>query len=171
MKFAQTKKATPVPIEERSREELLNLLEQTRRNLERAEILLTPLCCWDGSEGLEEEKIIECLGLLVVAYEVGFWCDQTENKTDKEKGIRKEERVRGRYYELFEMVRKLLLTAVFVIFFGAWSHGLLSVHNAAQSYSAVEQEATALSFLFVHSWSPFLRFCCTVCFDRMSRRG
>ena len=80
MKFAQTTKVVPVPIEKRSGQELLDLLEQTRRNVERAEILFTLLCCWDGSEGLEEEKIIECLGLLVVAYEVGFWYDQTENK-------------------------------------------------------------------------------------------
>ena len=77
MKFAQTTNVTPVPIEERSRQELIDLLEQTRRNMERAEILFTPLCCWDGSEGLEEKKIIECLGLLVVAYEVGFWYDQS----------------------------------------------------------------------------------------------
>ena len=79
MKFAQTTNVTPVPIEERSQQELLTLLEQTRRNMEKAEILFTPLCCWDGSEGLEEKKIIECLGLLVVAYEVGFWYDQSGN--------------------------------------------------------------------------------------------
>ena len=36
--------------------------------------------------------------------------------------LRKGERERGRYYELIEMVRKLLLTALLVIFLSAVSH-------------------------------------------------
>ena len=51
---------------------------------------------WDGSEGAEETNIIESLGLLVVTYEVRFW-----------------------FYELIEMLPKLLLTAVLVIYLSA----------------------------------------------------
>ena len=64
-KFARTKEVAPVPLEERSRQELLDLLEQTRSTMERAEILITPLICWDGSEGEEERHAIEPLGLLI----------------------------------------------------------------------------------------------------------
>lgn len=96
MKFARTKEVVSVPIEDRSRGELLDLLEQTRSRLEHAEILPVPLVYWDGSEGTGEQRIIEMLGLLVVAYEVRFY-----------------------YYEIIEMGRKLLLTAVLAIFFSA----------------------------------------------------
>ena len=46
MRFARTKEVIPVPIEERSRQELLDLLEQTRSMMEKAEILVTPIVCW-----------------------------------------------------------------------------------------------------------------------------
>ena len=70
MKFARQSEVVSVPIEERTRDELLELLEQAQSSLEAAEILVTPLLCWDGSEGPEEQMIIQSVGLLVVAYEV-----------------------------------------------------------------------------------------------------
>ena len=83
LKFARKQEVQPVPVENRSRQELLELLEQTRSLLEQAELLVTPIVVWDGSEG-EQEQL-----LLVVAYEVKFF-----------------------YFEILDMGRKLLLTAV-----------------------------------------------------------
>ena len=40
----------------------------------------------------------------------------------KERDTQKGEKERGRYYELIEMVRKLLLTALLVTFLSAVSH-------------------------------------------------
>ena len=74
LKFARTAEVAPVPIENRNREELLGLLASTLSSLRQAEILVVPLVCWDGSEGEDEREIIECLGLLVVAYEGTFLC-------------------------------------------------------------------------------------------------
>ena len=96
LKFARKEEVKPVPVEKLSRQELLVLLEQTRSFLEQAEILVTPIVTWDGSEGEQEQIIIESIGLLVASYEVKFF-----------------------YCEILEMVRKLLLTAVLVIFFSA----------------------------------------------------
>ena len=96
LKFARKEEVKPVPVEKLSRQELLVLLEQTRSFLEQAEILVTPIVTWDGSEGEQEQIIIESIGLLVASYEVKFF-----------------------YCKILEMVRKLLLTAVLVIFFSA----------------------------------------------------
>ena len=66
LKLARKEEVQPVPVEKRSRQELLDLLEQTRSTLEQAEILVTPIVVWDGSEGEQEQSIIESIGLLVV---------------------------------------------------------------------------------------------------------
>ena len=96
LKFACKQEVQPVPAENRSQQELLELLEQTRSLLEQAELLVTPIVVWDGSEGEQEQTIIESIGLLVVAYEVKFF-----------------------YFEILDMGRKLLLTAVLANFFSA----------------------------------------------------
>ena len=69
LKFARKTEVVPVPIECRNREELLKLLASTISHLRQAEILVVPLVYWNHSEGEDETEVIECLGLLVVAYE------------------------------------------------------------------------------------------------------
>ena len=107
MRFVRQSEVVSVPIEERTRQELLELLAQAQSSLEAAEILVMPLVCWDGSDGPDEQAIIQSVGLLVVAYEVQFW-----------------------YWEILEMMRKLLLTAVWVTFFNnTWSTLSLALHS------------------------------------------
>ena len=72
LKFAGTTEVTPVPIEHRDRQELLDLLASTLSHLRQAEILVVPLVLWNGSEGEDEVEVIESLGLLVVAYKGTF---------------------------------------------------------------------------------------------------
>ena len=43
MRFAEKTEVESVPIEQRSRQELLDLLEKTRSTMEQAELLVTPL--------------------------------------------------------------------------------------------------------------------------------
>ena len=67
--FAKSKEIVPIPIEQRSRRELLELLETNKVHLQQAQLVLTPVVCWDGGEGSEETEIIELLGMFIVPFE------------------------------------------------------------------------------------------------------
>ena len=71
MKFAKPNQIALIPIESRSKEELLELLETCKKSLREAELIATPVVCWDGAEGAEETEIIELLGVIIVPFE-GF---------------------------------------------------------------------------------------------------
>ena len=123
MRFVRQSEVVSVPIEERTRQELLQLLAQAQSSLEAAEILVMPLVCWDGSDGPDEQAIIQSVGLLVVAYEVQFW-----------------------YWEILEMMRKLLLTAVWVTFFNKTSTEYVTIAFI-----------TSMASLFLHTLAqPFV---------------
>ena len=63
-------------IGQKSRPELLHLLEENRQRLQNAEVLLIPPVPWDGSSGEQEMKAIRHVGLLFEAYECQWrWYD------------------------------------------------------------------------------------------------
>ena len=91
MRFARKAEIAHVPLEQRNRQELLDLVETSWKRLESAELISTPpvihisqlvrvlppcICflfiqvCWDGSDGEEEQQAIDGLGFLIVAYEL-----------------------------------------------------------------------------------------------------
>ena len=93
-KFAKKSDVAAVPLELRSKTELLELLDKTNKclqvwapraksniptsltfpsredSLQNAELIATPPVSWDGSEGAEEVEIIESCGMFIAAYEV-----------------------------------------------------------------------------------------------------
>ena len=70
----------------------------------RAEMIVTPVVCWDGSEGDAETQVIELLGMFICPYEARYY-----------------------YWELVDMARKLLLTAVLVNFVDSTSTAYVTV--------------------------------------------
>ena len=84
MRFARKDEIVCIPLEQRDRQELLDLIETSWERLESAELISTPpvirgsrcillfllqLCgqvCWDGSDGEEEKQAIAALGSLIV---------------------------------------------------------------------------------------------------------
>ena len=82
-------------LEDRTRTDvLLPQVEQLGIELTEEEIIAVPKLKWDGTGGDEEKRMLQSLGFLLDAYQVNSWS-----------------------WELVEIARKLILTAILVVWF------------------------------------------------------